>query len=84
MAEQMRQGGDAPDQVPATIIRQTRLDALASMTSNGHLTACATTWAKQFRDDIESLRHVDEGATYWIRTIGSSGDGEQQRRGSGG
>ena len=70
--------------------------------------------AKQFGDDIESLRHVDEsderasdtradmrslfselaerfveldeiaGAKYWIRTTGSSGDGEQLRRGGGG
>ena len=61
MAEQMRQGDDAPDQVLAAIFFHTRLDALASMTSNGHLTANATPWAKQLRDDIESLRHVDEG-----------------------
>ena len=55
MAEQMRQGDDAPDQVLAAIFFHTRLDALASMTSNGHLTAYATTWAKQFRDEGDGL-----------------------------
>ena len=115
MAEQMRQGDDASDQVLAAIFGQTRLEAHAGMTSDGHLTAYATPWARQFRDDIESLRHVDEGdervsdtggdmrtlfselterfveldveitgANYWIPTTGSSGDGEQQRRGGGG
>ena len=61
MAEQMRQGDDAPDQVLAAIFFHTRLDVHAGMTSNGYLTANATPWAKQFRDDIESLRHIDEG-----------------------
>ena len=115
MAEQMRQGDDTSDQVLAAIFGQTRLEAHASMTRDGHLTAYATPWATQFRDDIESLRHVDEsderasdtrgdmrtliselterfveldvekpGAKYSIPTTGSSGDGEQQRRGGGG
>ena len=42
MAEQMRQGDDASDQVLAALFGQTRLDAHAGMTSNGHLTAYAT------------------------------------------
>ena len=44
MAEQMRQGDDASDQVLAALFGQTRLDAHAGMTSDGHLTAYATPW----------------------------------------
>ena len=38
-----------------------KLDAHAGMTSDGHLKAYASPWAKPFRDDIGSLRYFDEG-----------------------
>ena len=54
-------------QVLAAILGQTRLDKFPCMTEDGKCSPCATPWAKQFQDDINSLKEFErreEGDDY--------------------
>ena len=45
----------------ARLLHRNGWDKCPSMTRDGKLTAHATPWAKQFPDDIEALKELDEG-----------------------
>ena len=54
--------------VLAAIFGQTRLDKFPGMTDDGKRTPHATPWAKQFQDDITSLREL-EGSDDFVREL---------------
>ena len=56
MAEQIQKDDLAHQQVLAAIYGQTHVDKYPGMTDDGKLTSYATPWAKQFQDDITSLK----------------------------
>ena len=60
MAEQIQKDDRSHQQVLAAIFGQTRLDKFPCVTSEGKPTIYATPWAKQFREDIKSLKEIDE------------------------
>ena len=61
MSEQIQKDDLSRQQVLAAIFRQTRLDKYQCMTSEAKRIIYATLWAKQFRDDINSLKEFVEG-----------------------
>ena len=59
MAKQVQKYDLAHQQVLAAIFGQTRLDKYPCMTEEVKLTSYATPWAKQFQDDINSLKELE-------------------------
>ena len=60
-------------QVLAAVFGQTRMEKFPWMTEDEKLTPCATPWAKQFQDYINSLKEF-EGAT--TSRVSAAGDHE--------
>ena len=61
LTEQIQKYDLSCQQVPAAVLWQTRMDIRPCMKNDGKLTIHATPWAKQFRDDINSLKESDKG-----------------------
>ena len=60
MAEHLQNDDLYHRQVLAAVFRQTRLEKFQWMTEDEKLTPCATPWAKQFQDYINSLKEFEE------------------------
>ena len=60
---QLQRDDVSHQQVLSAIFGQNRLNKYTCMTSDEKLTIFATPWAKQFRDDINSLKDLDDVTT---------------------